>query len=104
MVYELTVQSVHIKTTIFEVPAKLINVKEFSCAIGFAYKQAGLSCPDLQIGMGIEECRAKCLEETNNPNVSEKVREVIEKYVAPPDEIIIDDALVTLKLGYDAGA
>ena len=104
MVYELTIQAVHIKTTIFKVPAKLINVKEFSCALGFAYKQAGLPCPDLQIGMGIEECRAKCLAEINNRNVADKVREVIEKYVAPPDEVITEDAQITLKMGFEAGS
>ena len=53
MNHELTVQAVHIKTTIFNPPARLINCKELCCAFGFAYKQAGLQCPNIQEGTQI---------------------------------------------------
>lgn len=103
MIYELTLQATQVKTTRFSPPAKLINCKELLCAIGIAYKQAFLPWPEFQSGTRIDECIKKCLEETDNPNVSENVREAISVYILKPDEVVNEDTIIAGKLGYEAG-
>jgi hypothetical protein len=103
MVYELTLQSVQIKTTIFETPAKLINYKELSCAVGMAQKQAGLPMDQLvEIGTNMKDFKEKSMVLLQNKNINEKIRFVIENYILKPDEIFDQDALITMKLGYDS--
>lgn len=103
MVYELTLQSVQIKTTIFETPAKLINYKELSCAVGMAQKQAGLPMDQLvEIGTNMKDFKEKSMILLQNKNINEKIRFVIENYILKPDEIFDQDALITMKLGYDS--
>ena len=103
MVYELTLQSVQIKTTIFETPAKLINYKELSCAVGMAQKQAGLPMDQLvEIGTNMKDFKEKSMVLFQNKNINEKIRFVIENYILKPDEIFDQDALITMKLGYDS--
>ena len=106
MVYELTLQSVQIKTTIFETPAKLINYKELSCAVGMAQKQAGLPMDQLvEIGTNMndfKEINDKSMVLFQNKDINEKIRFVIENYILKPDEVFDQDALITMKLGYDS--
>ncbi|RHV88999.1 DUF3837 domain-containing protein [Clostridium sp. OF09-36] len=45
MVYELTVQSVTLKSTLFTPPSRLINTCEATCAIGMLYKKQGSRSP-----------------------------------------------------------
>lgn len=100
MVYELTLTSVRLKTGIFNPPAKLINNKELTCAAGMAYKQAGLPQPQLETGENIDVFRRRCLDDCGD--VAENLRYVLEHYTAPPDEVVTEDSLITLKLGYEA--
>lgn len=103
MVYELTLQSVQIKTTIFDTPAKLINYKELSCAVGMAQKQAGLLMDQVvAIGTNMKDFKEKSMILLQNKNINEKIRFVIENYILKPDEIFDQDALITMKLGYDS--
>lgn len=103
MVYELTLQSVQIKTTIFETPAKLINYKELSCAVGMAQKQAGLPMDQLvEIGTNMKDFKEKSMVLFQHKDINEKIRFVIENYILKPDEIFDKDALITMKLGYDS--
>lgn len=103
MVYELTLQSVQIKTTIFETPAKLINYKELSCAVGMAQKQAGLPMDQLvEIGTNMKDFKEKSMVLFKSKDINEKIRFVIENYILKPDEIFDQDALITMKLGYDS--
>lgn len=103
MNHELTVQSVHIKTTIFTPPARLINCKELCCAFGFAYKQAGLPCPSFVEETDIEPCIRKCLDDIDGKDVDEKVIEIISNYILKPGEVINEDALIILKMGFEQG-
>ena len=50
MVYELTVQSVKLKSTLFTPPSRLINTCEVTCAIGMLYKKAGQPMPEVKAG------------------------------------------------------
>ena len=103
MVYELTLQSVQIKTTIFERPAKLINYKELSCAVGMALKQAHMPMDQLvENGVNMSEFLEKSIAVLKDKDIDEKVRYVIESYILKPDEIFDQDALITMKLGYDS--
>ena len=103
MVYELTLQSVQIKTTIFDTPAKLINYKELSCAVGMAQKQAGLPMDQLvEFGTNMKDFKEKSMVLFQNKDINEKIRFVIENYILKPDEIFDQDALITMKLGYDS--
>ena len=73
MVNELTLQSVQIKTTIFETPAKLINYKELSCAVGMAQKQAGLPMDQLvEIGTNMKDFKEKSMVLFQNKDINEK--------------------------------
>jgi hypothetical protein len=103
MVYELTLKAVQIKTTIFETPAKLINYKELSCAVGMAQKQAGLPMDQLvEFGTNMKDFKEKSMVLFQNKDINEKIRFVIENYILKPDEIFDQDALITMKLGYDS--
>lgn len=100
MVYELTLTSVKLKIEKFNPPAKLINNKELTCAAGIAYKRAGLGQPEAKLGENIDEFRQRCLKECSS--MDENIQYVMEHYTAPPDEVVTEDALITLKLGYDS--
>lgn len=99
MVYELTLTSVKLKIEIFNPPAKLINNKELTCAAGIAYKRAGLPMPQPEVGENIDEFRRRCLSECGE--MEDNLKYVLEGYTAPPDEVVTEDALITLKLGYE---
>lgn len=100
MVYELTLTSVKLKIEKFNPPAKLINNKELTCAAGIAYKRAGMGLPAAQLGEKIDVFCKRCLEECSF--MDENIRYVMEHYTAPPDEVVTEDALIMLKLGYES--
>ena len=102
MVYEVIPQSVAIKTTIFDEPAKLINHMELAAAVGMAYRQAGMQMPDAQPEEDMREFRNRAMEKLENrEKVNAKLIRVIESYVFKKGEKIDEDALMTLRLGYD---
>lgn len=101
MTHELILQAIKIKTTIFNPPARLINYKELSCAIGLAFRQAGLPLPETKIGEDIKELRDESLKALEgNAAVDQNVRTLIENYLFQPGEVMDEDALITMKLGY----
>lgn len=102
MVHSLVPDTVHIKTTIFDPPAKLINYMELTAAIGMAYKQAGLDIPKAETGESVKEFRNRTIHMVqNNLNVNEKLIQVIKNYVLKVGEVIDDDSQITMKLGYE---
>lgn len=102
MVYELTRDSVRIKTTIFNPPARLINHKELSCAIGMAYREAGLPMPQAEAGRPMKELRDECLRAVEGKEgVKETVRAALEQYIFKPGETMDEASLKTLRLGYE---
>ena len=86
MVHTLVPMSVKIKIKNFETPARLINHMELSCAVGMACRQASLPCPE-----GIYSSSA----------VDEKLKVLIRDYIYKKGEVLDDDSLVTLRLGYE---
>ena len=100
MVYELTLTSVKLKIEKFNPPAKLINNKELTCAAGIAHKRAGMGLPAAELGENIDVFCKRCLAECGS--MDENIRYVMEHYTAPPDEVVTEDALITLKLGYES--
>ena len=84
MVHTLVPMSVKIKIKNFETPARLINHMELSCAVGMACRQASL--PDTIY---------------SSSAVDEKLKVLIRDYIYKKGEVLDDDSLVTLKLGYE---
>lgn len=102
MVHSLIPMSVDIKTRIFENPARLVNAMELSCAIGMAYAQAGLPMPELNTGIEIREFWEQTVPEIrDNPKVKSSLQQVILNYIFKKSEIVEEDSVITLKLGYD---
>lgn len=102
MVHSLIPKSVRIKTTIFENPAKLINHMELTAAVGMAYRQAGLPMPTVDAGTNLKEFRDGAMEPLGgNSRINEKLLSVIRNYVFKSDEVVDEDAQITLKLGYE---
>ena len=87
MVHTLVPMSVKIKIQNFEAPARLINHMELSCAVGMACRQASLPCPEGTAGTDLREFI--------------KLKVLIRDYIYKKGEILDDDSLVTLKLGYE---
>ena len=63
MVHELSVQAVKIKLTIFDPPARLINLSELASAIGAGYAAAGLPCPAVSPETDPVSFRQTCVAE-----------------------------------------
>ena len=63
MVHELSVQAVKIKLTIFDPPARLINLSELASAIGAGYAAAGLPCPTVSPETDPVSFRQTCVAE-----------------------------------------
>ena len=102
MVHSLIPQSVNIKTTLFETPARLINHMELLCAIGMAYKQAGMKLPDVQIGDNLKESRDVLIRPIeNNSKINPKLLQVIQSYIFKSGETVDEDSIITMKLGYE---
>ena len=102
MIYELTLQAVKTKLDLFNPPAKIINSKELTCAIGIAYQQAGLALPDVAENTMIQGLIEKCFHDI--PSMDEKLKTMISEFVIPHNEMITNDSMITLKLGYEKGA
>lgn len=101
MVYDVVPQSVHIKTTVFEKPAKLINSMELAAAVGMAYGQAGLPLLEAEEGEDVREFRDRAMESLKGKTeISPKLLQAIQSYVFKKGERISEDALMTLRLGY----
>lgn len=102
MVHSLIPMSVDIKTRIFENPARLVNAMELTCAIGMAYAQAGLAMPALESGAVLKEFWKETTPQiSGNSRVKESLQRVIMNYIFKKDEVIDEDCVVTLKLGYE---
>jgi len=102
MVHSLIPMSVDIKTRIFENPARLVNAMELTCAIGMAYAQAGLAMPEASMGMELKEFWSQAAPKIyDNGNVKESLKSVIRNYIFKKGEVIDEDVLITLKLGYE---
>ena len=102
MVHTLVQMSVKIKIQNFETPARLINHMELFCAVGMACRQASLPCPEGAAGTDLREF-IKSVPDTifSSPAVNEKLKVLIRDYIYKKGEILDDDSLVTLKLGYE---
>ena len=100
MVHTLVPMSVKIKIQNFETPARLINHMELSCAVGMACRQASLPCPEGAAGTDLKEF-IKSVPDTIFSAVNEKLKVLIRDYIYKKGEILDDDSLVTLKLGYE---
>ena len=50
----------------------------------------------------MKDFKEKSMILLQNKNINEKIRFVIENYILKPDEIFDQDALITMKLGYDS--
>lgn len=102
MVHSLIPMSVDIKTRIFENPARLVNAMELTCAIGMAYAQAGLAMPETEVGMDVKEFWNQTLPQIQgNGKVKESLQYVIINYIFKKGEKVVEDSLITLKLGYE---
>ena len=102
MVYELTVQAVQLKTTIFNPPAKLINACELSAAIGMLYRKAGAPKPELSAGARLMDVVPKIPAEIFKAS-DPKVAEVIQGYSYLEADAFSEEAVVTMEMGYEAG-
>ena len=102
MVHTLVPMSVKIKIKNFETPARLINHMELSCAVGMACRQASLPCPEGTAGTDLKEF-VKSVPDTiySSSAVDEKLKVLIRDYIYKKGEVLDDDSLVTLKLGYE---
>lgn len=102
MVHSLIPMSVDIKTRIFENPARLVNAMELTCAVGMAYAQAGLKMPEVETGMVLRDFWNQVTPTINgNAKVKESLQYVIMNYIFKKGEVIDEDCVITLKLGYE---
>ena len=102
MVHSLIPMSVDIKTRIFENPARLVNMLELTCAIGMAYFQAGLELPNLEVGMELKLFWNEVIPQIQgNSRVKESLQTVIANYIFKKGEMIDEDSVITMKLGYE---
>lgn len=102
MVHSLIPMSVDIKIRIFEKPARLVNVMELTCAIGMAYFQAGLDLPKIEVGMTAKDFWKETTPQIEGNNkVNESLKNVILNYIFRKEELVDEDSVITLKLGYE---
>lgn len=102
MVHSLVPMAVNIKVKNFEEPARLINCMELTAAIGMAYRQAKKPMPEIEAGTQLREFRDEAVKELGeNSGVDEKLMTVISNYIFKFGETIGEDAVMTLKLGYE---
>lgn len=102
MVHSLIPMSVDIKTRIFENPARLVNALELTCAIGMAFFQAGLEMPEIEAGMAVKDFWEKTVPQIQgNAKVKESLQKVIIHYIFKKGEMVDEDSVITLKLGYE---
>ena len=81
MTCSIVYDAIQIKITRFEKPASLINMNELAAAILTGYRQAGLTPPD--IAVGLQDIHEK---DSVNPKLIAAIREY------PQEEDIVDEA------------
>ena len=89
MVYELTVQSVKLKSTLFTPPSRLINTCEVTCAM-----------PEVKAGDNLGkliEGIPQQVYDAEGGNLSEIVR----NYTWFDSDEVTEDAAITLRMGYE---
>lgn len=101
MIYELTLIAVRRKLYDFDHVPRFINACEITCALGMGCRQAGLPLPTLEPGMDV----MSALEQFAPPvlsdsHVENNIKEALRKYFKL-GETITEDALATLKIGYE---
>lgn len=102
MVHSLIPMSVDIKTRIFENPARLVNAMELTCAVGMACAQTGLPMPEVETGMVLKDFWNQMTPSIHgNARVKENLQYVIMNYIFKKGEVIDEDCMITLKLGYE---
>lgn len=99
MVHGLTVQSVILKTTIFEKASRLINTNEATAAVGLAYQKAGAALPEIQVGHKVADL-IKSIPESVYAAAGEKLTDAIQSYVYRDEDEVTEDALRTYQMGY----
>lgn len=102
MVHSLIPISVDIKIRTFEEPARLINNMELACAIGMAFAQAKLPMPESRAGIDLKEFWKETEPQIrDHPAVNESLKKVIADYIFRKGEILDEDSVLTLRLGYE---
>lgn len=102
MVHSLIPISVDIKIKMFEDPARLVNNMELACAIGMAFAQAKLPMPEPQIGVDLKEFWNETEPQIReDASVNENLKKVIADYIFRKGEVLNEDSVVTLRLGYE---
>lgn len=99
MVHGLTVQSVILKTTIFEKASRLINTNELTAAVGIAYQKADAALPEIQVGHKVADL-VKAIPESVYAAAGEKLTDAIQNYAYRDDDEVTEDALITYHMGY----
>ena len=99
MVHGLTVQSVILKTTIFEKASRLINTNELTAAVGIAYQKAGAALPEIQVGHKVSDL-IKTIPESVYAAAEEKLTDAIQNYVYRDEDEVTEDALLTYQMGF----
>ena len=56
----------------------------------------------VEFGTNMKDFKEKSMVLFQDKDINEKIRFVIENYILKPDEIFDQDALITMKLGYDS--
>ncbi len=91
MTCSIVYDAIQIKITRFEKPASLINMNELAAAILTGYRQAGLTPPDIAVGLTAEEFRQQFLQDIHGKDsVNPKLIAAIREY--PQEEDIVDEA------------
>ena len=101
MIHELTLAAVKRKLYDFDPSPRFINCREICCALGMAYRQAGLPLPSPEAGADVMETLARLTPPVQNaPGVEDCIRETLASY-NKLGEILDEDALAALRLGYE---
>ena len=103
MVHELSVQAVKIKLTIFDPPARLINLSELASAIGAGYVAAGLPCPAVSPETDPVSFRQTCVAELSRyaAVLPESLIFALQNYMPKAEDCFSTDSLYCLKAGYE---
>lgn len=100
MVHALTLTAVKRKLHDFDHIPRFINCKEIFCALGMAYRQAGLNIPELPLGAKVMETLPQLAAAVqNSPAVETCIKDALNTY-SKLGETIDEDAVETMKLGY----
>ena len=103
MVHELSVQAVKIKLTIFDPPARLINLNELASAIGAGYAAAGLPCPAASSETDVTSFRQTCIAELSRyaAVLPESLIFALQNYMPKAEDCFSEDSICCFKIGYE---